>query len=503
MNFWNRIAQEVHLLSLKGQKHGPIGLIYPNVYTVGMASLGYQQVYRLFSQAGFSVERIFLDNKGCETRSVENQTPLFRFPILASSYTYELDIVNILKLLLKGGVSPFARERGDSSPLLIIGGQAATANPRIVQTIADVIVLGEGEMVIDRLSSVLIDHAGKPKQAMLEAIAALPHVYAPSVHGEFNRVAFPSHALEPIDRVPCHTIIRAQEDEFGGAFLLEVSRGCKYQCKFCIVHYMNGTARYRNVENLIEVLDRYQSHYHKVGLLGAAVADHPFIEDITDWLVNHGKQVSTSSLRAERLTERFLDLLKAGGQQNLTVAPESGGIERRRAMKKGVRDDKYFQMAEWAGKRRFPSLKLYFLIGTPGSDPFEEAAEIIEFSKQIGERFCGNGGGKITVAVSPFVPKPTTPWECEAMWDAKQVKKATRIIRKDLAFRGNMKVPPINVKEARAEAILSWFGPELIDDLIRLAREEITIESAFKDFDLRQISEKARDVTEMAHAGDE
>lgn len=498
------ISLEKHLRSFPETPHGPIGLIYPHVYPVGMASLGYQQVYRLFRESGFGVERVFWDPQGRETISLENRIPLFRFPIVACSYTYELDILHLLKMLIRGGVDPLAEQRGPESPWLIMGGQAATANPRLLQRIADIIVLGEGEQVIEALSRRLIQTQGEARTRVLEAVAELPHVYVPRVHGEFDRHRFPQHTLEPLDLYPCHSVIRAVEDEFGGAFLLELSRGCKYQCKFCIVHYMNGTARYREFDSLIDTLDRYQHLYEKVGLLGAAVADHPRVEDVTEWLVRRGKQVSTSSLRAERLTERFLDLLREGGQQNLTVAPEAGDVTRRRDMKKGVRDDKYLRLAEWAGKRQFHSLKLYFLLGTPGADPMDEAAEIIEFSRKMSEVFTGHGGGKIIAALSPFVPKPTTPWASEALWDPKAVKKASRVVRKHLAFRGNLKVPPVNVKEARAEAILSWFGPELTDELLRLAREEISLESAFKDFNLDQIPEQARRISgypELAETG--
>ncbi|MFB3785841.1 MAG: radical SAM protein [bacterium] len=492
MNIRELLSLEKHLQSFPETPHGPAGLIYPNVYTVGMASLGYQQVYRLFRESGWAVERVFLDPMGRETVSLENRVPLFRFPLLAGSYTYELDILHLLKMLIRGGVEPLADQRGPESPWLILGGQAATANPRLLERIADVIVLGEGEQVIEALSRTMIQTKGESRSHVLEALAELPHVYVPRVHGEFDRHRFPQHTLEPIDLYPCHSVIRTAEDEFGGAFLLEMSRGCKYQCKFCIVHYMNGTARYRNYDRLIGILDRYRIQYEKVGLLGAAVADHPRVEDITEWLVRRGKQVSTSSLRAERLTERFLDLLREGGQHNITVAPEAGDVDRRRDMKKGVRDDKYLRLAEWAGKRQFPSLKLYFLLGTPGADPMDEAAEIIEFSRKMREVFSGNGGGKIIVALSPFVPKPATPWACEELWDPKAVKKASRVIRKHLAFRGNLKVPPVNVKEARAEAILSWFGPELTDELLRLARDEMSLESAFKDFSLDRIPEQAR-----------
>jgi len=121
MNFLEQIAAEKHLLSYPYSPHGPVGLISPNAYTVGIAGLGFQQIYRLFREAGVSVERIFFDKKGRETRSVENRTPLFRFPVIAASYTFELDILNLITMLIRGGVSPLSDERGEESPIIKIG----------------------------------------------------------------------------------------------------------------------------------------------------------------------------------------------------------------------------------------------------------------------------------------------------------------------------------------------------------------------------------------------
>ncbi|MBI1389616.1 MAG: radical SAM protein [bacterium] len=492
MSFTDRVSHEKHLLSFPAAPYGPVGMMYPNLYGVGMASLGYQQIYRLFSESGFAVERVFWDKKGRETRSLENRIPLFRFPVLASSYTYELDIIHILQMLIRGGVAPLREDRGEESPILIVGGQAATANVRLLTRIADVVAMGEGEALTPNLAQALAETQGQPRETVLRRIAdTVRHVYVPSLHGAYDPILHTAHTLDPLDSVDCHSVILAEADEFSGAFLLEMSRGCMYRCKFCIVHYMNGSARYRDYDRLIGALDRHQDQFSKVGLLGAAVADHPRVEDVTEWLVRRGKQVATSSLRAERISERFLELLREGGQHNITVAPETGGIESRKRMRKGVTDEKYFRLAEMAGKRGFPSMKLYFVIGTPESDVFDEATEIVQFGRAMNEVFTKSGGGRLTITVSPFVPKPTTPWAEGSLWDARAVKKASRIIRKELAFRENVKVPPVNVKEALAETALSWAGEEITGELIDLAMKEDGLESAFSNFDFSTLARDA------------
>ncbi len=487
MNFWDQIAAEKHLLDYPHSPHGPVGMIYPNAYSIGMASLGYQQVYRLFREAGMAVERFFFDKKGRETRGVENRSPLFRIPILAASFTYELDLINLLKMLLRGGVEILSEQRGEEFPLLIIGGQAASNNPRLLERIADAVVLGEAEGIIPPLTEALIQTKNQSRREKLETIAQIPHIYVPLVHGESGAERIQPFRMDLCNAPSCNSAILAKNDEFGGALLLELSRGCSHRCNFCVVHYRNGPARYREYGSLIETLERHKDSYHKVGLLGAAVAGHPQVEEIAEWIVKQGKQVSISSLRVEKLSGSLLDSLHRGGMQTLTIAPETGSFESRKRLRKGIQDERFFELAEQAGKRGFPNLKLYFLIGCPESDPMREAEEIAQFSERINEIFTKNGGRRLTAAISPFVPKPYTPWADEPFWNPKQVKKASRLIRKLLTFRGNIKTPPVNVKEARAETVLSWAGSEITEELIQIASGDNPPESAFMDYDLSRL----------------
>ena len=60
----------------------------------------------------------------------------------------------------------------------------------------------------------------------------------------------------------------------------------------------------------------------QVGLVGAAVTDHPDIERLVAAVVATGRRVSLSSVRADRLTPELLALLKEGGARTLTLAAD-------------------------------------------------------------------------------------------------------------------------------------------------------------------------------------
>src|SRR5688500_14861468 len=82
-----------------------IALAYPNTYYIGMSNLGFQSVYQLFnSYNGITCERVFVPDPDIErelerTRAplltIESETPVSEFDILAISVSFETDYLNI------------------------------------------------------------------------------------------------------------------------------------------------------------------------------------------------------------------------------------------------------------------------------------------------------------------------------------------------------------------------------------------------------------------------
>ena len=93
-----------------------------------MSNLGFQTVYRLFNAHDDVVcERVFLPPKqelaellAARTPIVtlESQTPIGEFDVIAFSVSFEWDYVNVLTLLRLAGVPRYASERGPNHPLV-------------------------------------------------------------------------------------------------------------------------------------------------------------------------------------------------------------------------------------------------------------------------------------------------------------------------------------------------------------------------------------------------
>ena len=112
-----------------------VALAFPNTYWVGMSSLGFQTVYRLFNDMDDVVcERVFLPPKqelraqlatGAPLLTLETQTPVSDFDVLAFSVSFEWDYTNVVTMLRLAGIPTRASERRPRDPLVVIGSRCS------------------------------------------------------------------------------------------------------------------------------------------------------------------------------------------------------------------------------------------------------------------------------------------------------------------------------------------------------------------------------------------
>src|SRR5882757_4432391 len=168
MNAWQQRERALLTLSKETgyvtKPHGDrlrVALAFPNTYWVGMSNLGFQTVYKLFNaQDDVVCERVFLPPKQeladlvasrTPLITLESQSPVSDFDVLAFSVSFEWDYVNVLTLLRLAGIPIHATERGPRHPLIVIGGAVTFVNPEPLAPFADVIAAGEGEVLIPGL----------------------------------------------------------------------------------------------------------------------------------------------------------------------------------------------------------------------------------------------------------------------------------------------------------------------------------------------------------------
>src|SRR5256885_6646953 len=168
MNSWEQreraqkvLAKEVGYVVKPHGDRLRVALCFPNTYWVGMSNLGFQTMYRLLNADDDVVcERFFLPPKQelaelIATRTplltLESQTPVGEFDVIAFSVSFEWDYTNVLTLLRLAGVPVRAAQRTHRHPLVIVGGAVTFVNPEPLALFADAIAAGEGEVLVPGL----------------------------------------------------------------------------------------------------------------------------------------------------------------------------------------------------------------------------------------------------------------------------------------------------------------------------------------------------------------
>src|SRR3954462_10119877 len=148
-----------------------VALAFPNTYFVGMSNLGFQTVYRLFNELEDVVcERVCLPPKqelqaqlasGTPLRTIESDTPVRDFDVLAFSVSFEWDYTNVVSMLRLAGIPVRAESRTRHDPLVVIGGAVTFVNPEPLAPFADVIAAGEGEVLVPALIGAIREAADR------------------------------------------------------------------------------------------------------------------------------------------------------------------------------------------------------------------------------------------------------------------------------------------------------------------------------------------------------
>jgi radical SAM superfamily enzyme YgiQ (UPF0313 family) len=453
-----------------------VALLFPNTYFVGMSNLGFQTVYRLFNaEAGIVCERAFLPPKselaeqvasGAPLLTIESQTPVGDFDIIAFSVSFEWDYTNVLTMLRLAKVAARAESRTHHDPIVIVGGAVTFVNPEPLAPFADAIAAGEGEVLVPSLLRAF--QGASDRDDLLRRLAQERGFYIPSFYdveyagdGSISRfVAKPETgapdvvrkaALRTTEAVdPPATTIFTPQTEFGSRFLVEVVRGCANLCRFCWAGYNYLPVRAFPADRILQLAAQARPYSHKAGLVSIALCDHPEIERILTGLAEMGYSISPASLRLDDLTPTILRLLRDSGERSITIAPEVGSDRLRRVINKTITNDQIVNSAELIFSSGMQNLKLYFMIGLP-TETDEDLVAIRDLTLQLREIMLkharGRGQiGRIVGSVNPLVPKPGTAYQWLPMESDVIIEQRIRRVRSLMAGIDNVY---FNIKSER------------------------------------------------------
>ena len=444
-----RLADERGTLFKQAERR--IALAYPSPYRVGMSSLGFQTIYREIHQhENVSAERAFLPDDVDEWRAAavplctyETQTPVSHFDCVAFSVSYELEITGLFEVLELSGIPVLAAERAPQQPLIVCGGPLTFSNPVTLAPFADVLVLGEAEELIH----ILCDALFLPRAEALSLLARTPGFYVP----QLSDGPLPAVAKADDSRLPARSQIVTPHTELRSMFLIEPERGCSRGCTYCVMRRTtNGGMRTVPPEDVLDVIPPSAP---RIGLVGAAVTDHPRIVELVRTLVEDGREVGISSLRADRLCARpeLVSLLAESGAKTLTTAADGASERLRTALDRKTNAAQLVRTAELAREAGFQRLKLYLMVGLPGEEDrdFDELGQLADEISRI---------VPLSFGCAPFVAKRNTPMDGAPFVPIAEVERRIAYLRARL--RGRAEVRPTSARWAWVEYMLAQGGRE-------------------------------------------
>lgn len=478
---WQKGVSRGEVLSLeKGtiikKWHGriPVCVVYPNTYYIGMSNLATHMLYKTLNSIPEVVcERCFIEDSG-ECLSVESGRPLASFECIFFTVCYEMDYVNIVRILQLSGVTVSTRKRREDEPIVLAGGIAIMANPEPICSFIDIFLLGDIETTVQPLMKRYMEVREKKRDQILDELSSFDWAYAPrDLNIAYREDGVPEGFVPRDFRVTIDkykgkhlgtsSIITAKT-EFSDMYLIEGTRGCPSRCPFCLLGHAYGF--------LYDKMKDIATEATQIGLVGGGMSFHPRLVEVARELKEAGKGVHLPSLRMDEVPFSLIELIQ-DDVKTLTFGIEAGTERLRRFIGKPLTDEEVYEKTDAIlGLKPF-NLKLYFMIGLYGEqkDDIEAILSLVKHIKHIMVKKGAKKGrvGTITVHASPFVPKPSTPFQWLPMEEMTILKDKISLLKKGFAKVDNTYFTHDSVKYSFIQGVFSRGDRKTKDTISRLA----------------------------------
>lgn len=378
--------------------------------------------------------------------SLESDTPLAAFDAVGFSLTHELCYTNVLYMLDLAGVPWRAADRpnwgGEGGWPLIIAGGGCTLAAEPVAPFFDLMCLGDGEAVLPDLLALLQEAKadGLGKAELLEAASRLPGVYVPAFFACEGQRRPPRPLREDYSGVTRSAVASLDESfypvsqviPFGAVhnrLTLEIARGCTRSCRFCQAGMIYRPVRERSLANLESLMERCLAGtgYDDVSYLSLSTGDFSALKTFFNATIDRcaAEQIAVSlpSLRVGSIDDSIMERMAHIRRTGATLAPEAGSQRLRDVINKGVSEEDIILHTQKLFEHGWQQVKLYFMIGLP-TESDDDLLAIVDLCRKV--RDAAGPGIKrlqVTASVSPFVPKPHTPFQWEDQISLEEIRR--------------------------------------------------------------------------------
>jgi radical SAM family uncharacterized protein/radical SAM-linked protein len=460
-------------LNVCSKKHSEVDLrivlAYPDTYYIGMTHLGLKILYHILNRRqDVLAERAYapwvdmetqMRKRGIPLFSLESQTPLREFDILGFTLQHELNFTNVINMLDLAGIPLRAQERDQSWPLILAGGSCAS-NPEPLAEFVDAFVIGDGEEVIEEIADLVIQGQKErwDRRETLVRLATVEGVYVPSLYrvdydrdGRFRNL-FPlidsvprkikARAVERLDlkNYPLHPLVPLIEIAHD-RLSVEIMRGCTRGCRYCQAGMIYRPLREKAPQDVLREVDAgiANSGWDEISLVSLSSSDYsclqPVVADINRLMAHKTVALSLPSMRPDAFSENLARSLRDVRRTGLTFAPEAGTQRLRDIINKSFQEEDLLETLRIAFQNGWESVKLYFMIGLP-TETWEDLEGLVELGRKVHRLSPRKRRKELNLSISPFIPKPHTPFQWERQDPVELLAKKSHYVRSRLPHRG-------------------------------------------------------------------
>ena len=333
------------------------------------------------------------------------------FDLILAVNSFVQEVLNLPWMLHANAVAPWAADRSDAFPPLLMGGSNAFAAQCLVRpdgvAVPDALFFGEAEeslpVFIRRWSAT----AGSKRERLLLAAAGLDGFWVTGdiptepIRQAVARTAPKQTAIQPILDV-----------ETAGTVRIPVGSGCAAFCSFCFEGYERKPYREYAVDDILA-----QARNLKVNC-GARVAEldafnlnsYGDLAPLVEQFARLFDKVSFKSQRADGIAAcpEIIDLERAAGKNSFTLGIEGISARMRAFLSKALSDADIAVALKALLDRRVRELKLFFIL-TAHETP-EDLAAFGDFCMRLkGWLSQASACTRVVLSFGRLVRMPNTP----------------------------------------------------------------------------------------------
>lgn len=472
-------------------------LAFPERYEFGQSQLSLQVAYHLInSHPNLSAERAFapdrdaeqfLRDKNLQLFSLETRKPAASFDMILFILPDWSVYTTVLQMLDLAGLPLRAKDREESYPT-VLGIGPATLHPAPISPFFDLFLVGEFEDQLVELLSLWHQYKNDSKASLLARVdKQFESIYVPSLPSKQVKAAvtkslkaeyYPDEPLQPLIEISSLNLP------------LEIGRNARPNVSIRSSAPAIATSRVRTSH---EVKDQVERQLTATGLSEVALLTPPdpeqpasdtAVASVARLLDGLRGTMSLPMIQPGAISPTTLAILSRVRKSSLTLAVEAGTERLRGTLGVTFSDQELLESASLIFEKGWHSLRLYFQIGLP-TETTDDLQGIISLATQINSRARqGTTRKNLVLLLSPFIPKPHTPFQWDELIDSQELKQRVTQIRRKLD--SSIVIKQFGFENASVATALTRGDNTIADTIERAYRSGARFDGDFESFDSSQ-----------------